>query len=43
MTKFALAVVAIAFGALMLTGCPAANNTAKPSNTPAPTNTPANS
>jgi hypothetical protein len=34
MTKFALAVVAIAFGALMVAGCPAANNASnKPANT----------
>jgi uncharacterized lipoprotein YajG len=37
MTKFALAVLVIAFGGLMLAGCPTANN-AKPSNTPAPAN-----
>jgi hypothetical protein len=42
MTKFALAVLVIAFGGLMLAGCPTANN-AKPTNTPpANTNAPAN-
>lgn len=42
MKKFALAVVVIAFGALMVAGCPSGNtaNTAKPANTPA-TNAPA--
>lgn len=42
MKKFALAVVVIAFGALMVAGCPADNktNTAKPANAPA-TNAPA--
>lgn len=39
MKKFALAVVVIAFGALMVAGCPAEN---KPANTPAPSNAPAN-
>jgi hypothetical protein len=36
MKTFALAIVVIAFGALMVAGCPAANNT---STNKAPTNT----
>jgi hypothetical protein len=39
MKMFALAIVVIAFGALMVAGCPAANNT---STNKAPTNAPTN-
>ena len=37
MKKFALAVLLVAFGAVMVAGCPA-ENTSKPGNTPAPAN-----
>lgn len=41
MKKLALAVLLIAFGAVMVAGCPA-DNTTKTGNTPAPANADAN-
>jgi hypothetical protein len=41
MKMFALAIVVIAFGALMVAGCPAANNAPAKSNTAPANNAPA--
>jgi hypothetical protein len=42
MKKFALAIIVIAFGAVMVAGCPAANNGGKKANTTKANTTKAN-